>query len=617
MITLAPNNRLETLWNHVKQNSVFPEEIKYETEHQLLGNRLEVTVNYANIRIQDDDLQRRLAKYNHSMAVIAPLVKEASVYLENDLKFIITDTSGVVIASQPEGFAGYCCSETAEMINSNNQLRNRVDGGTNLELHYDNGTHSQMVPIFDEKGELQFLWGIYDHRPITVEASNLLYLAVQLFKQRYEYISIINQYTSSLMNAIADCAIMLDENHRIINVNQSCQDLLRLDDKSILNGMFFQQILANHPTDQEVDDIISKHVREPFAIHVWEEDIHCRVSYAESIQTAYGQHTILLFKRLANHPPQDSFASIIGSSPRFQKVKLQARRAAQFSTTILLEGESGTGKEMLAESIHLESRRTGRFVAVNCGAIPSELIQSELFGYADGAFTGARKGGSPGKIEIADGGTLFLDEIGEMPLDMQVSLLRFLQDKTVTRVGSNVAKKVDVRIIAATNRNLQEEVKKGHFREDLYYRLKVIRLELPPLRDRKEDIPYLANYLLTKLSQHHGLQAPEIPFAAMETLLRYSWPGNVRELENEIERALIMGGDETINFDELLDYSSLDNVGMEMIENSMAQLEKEGIEKHLRIYQGNITQTANALGITRQTLYKKMKTLKIDRGKFI
>ncbi len=616
MITLAPNNRLETLWNEVKQNSIIPRDLSYETEHQLLSNRLEVEVNYTDDRIENDDLQRRLAKNNHSIAIIEPLVRDASTHLEkNNLKLIVTDTNGVVLASQAEEDVGYCCP-AAELINSDHQLFGKITRGASLEVHYDNGIHSQLVPIFDEQGKIQFLWGISDNQPITPEASNLLYLAVQLFKQRYDYISIINQYTGALMNAISDCAMMLDENDRIINVNKSCQDLFRLEDKRILKGISFQQILANNPTAQEVDNILSSHVRQPFAIQVWDENIPCRLSYTESINTAYGKHTILLFKRLPEIRSADAFGNIIGVSPLLQKVKQQARRASQFSSTILLEGESGTGKEMLAEAIYQESRRTGRFVALNCGAIPSELIQSELFGYEEGAFTGARRGGSPGKIEIADGGTLFLDEIGEMPLDMQVSLLRFLQDKTLTRVGSNVAKKVDVRIIAATNRNLKEEVKNGNFREDLYYRLNVIRLEIPPLRERKEDIPLLANYLLFKLSQHHGIVAPKIMTTAMETLLHYEWPGNVRELENELERALIFAGDDEISFDRLIDHLPVIIEGMERIENRMAWVEKEGIEKYLRIFQGNITQTANALGITRQTLYKKIKILNINREEF-
>lgn len=616
MITLAANNRFESLWNEIKKSRSIPQDICDQSEHHLADTRLEVKVNFVDDRIAEDDLQRLRAQYNHSIAIIEPLVRDASTHLEkNDLKLIVTDTNGVIIACQEEELVGYCCP-AAQLINSDRQLARMVKHGANLEVHYDNGIHSQLIPIFDGQGKIQFLWGISDHQPISPEGSNLLYLAVQLFKQRYEYLTIINEYTDSLMNAISDCALMLDENDRVININQACQELFRLDDKRIMEGMSFWQVLSSKPTDEERRLIFDRHVRQPFAIHIWDEDIPCRMIYTETIDTAYGQHRIMLFKRVPAAIPADAFNRIIGASPRLQSVKEQARRAAHFSTTILLEGESGTGKEMLAEAIYDESRRSGRFVAVNCGAIPSELIQSELFGYVEGAFTGARKGGAPGKIEIADGGTLFLDEIGEMPLDMQVSLLRFLQDKTVSRVGSNISRKVDVRIIAATNRNLQEEVRKGNFREDLYYRLKVIRLQVPPLRERKEDLPLLVNALLEKLCAQHGLAVPALPAAAMDVLRQYDWPGNVRELENEIERALIFTEDNQISFDDLKNTMPATDVRMEKIEDRMAEVEKEGIEKYLRLYQGNISQTASAMGITRQTLYKKIKVLKINREEF-
>lgn len=616
MITLAANNRFESLWNEIKKSRSIPQDIYDQSEHHLADTRLEVKVNFVDDRIAEDDLQRLKAQYNHSIAIIEPLVRDASTHLEkNDLKLIVTDTNGVIIACQEEKMVGYCCP-AAQLINSDRQLARMMKHGAILEVQYDNGIHSQLIPIFDEQGKIQFLWGVSDHQPISPEGSNLLYLAVQLFKQRYEYITIINEYTDSLMNAISDCAMLLDENYRVININQACQEIFRLEDKRIMEGMSFQQILSSKPTEEEQRLIFDRQIRQPFAIHIWDEDIPCRMIYTETIDTAYGQHRIMLFKRVPAAIPADAFNRIIGASPGLQSVKEHARRAAHFSTTILLEGESGTGKEMLAEAIYNESRRSGRFVAVNCGAIPSELIQSELFGYVEGAFTGARKGGAPGKIEIADGGTLFLDEIGEMPLDMQVSLLRFLQDKTVSRVGSNVSRKVDVRIIAATNRNLQEEVRKGNFREDLYYRLKVIRLQVPPLRERKEDLPLLVNALLKKLCVQHGLAVPVLPDAAMDVLRQYDWPGNVRELENEIERALIFAEDNQISFDDLMNAMPAMEVRMENIEDRMAEVEKEGIEKYLRIYQGNISQTASAMGITRQTLYKKIKVLNINREEF-
>lgn len=202
-------------------------------------------------------------------------------------------------------------------------------------------------------------------------------------------------------------------------------------------------------------------------------------------------------------------------------------------------GESGTGKELFAHSIHAGSmRRKAPFVCVNCGSIPEQLIESELFGYEEGAFTGARKGGKIGLFPAAHGGTIFLDEIGELPLPMQVRLLRVLQDREIQRVGSNVREKVNVRVVAATNRNLYQMVKKGEFRSDLYYRLNVVTLHLPLLRERKEDLPLLIRMILSKISKKENLGAIEISREAMDHLLRYDWPGNVRELENVLERAV-------------------------------------------------------------------------------
>ncbi|MEA1961480.1 MAG: sigma-54 dependent transcriptional regulator [Bacillota bacterium] len=294
------------------------------------------------------------------------------------------------------------------------------------------------------------------------------------------------------------------------------------------------------------------------------------------------------------------------------RIKSIAKRAAKSSATVLIEGESGTGKELFAEAIHQESQRTGQFTAINCGGIPSELIQSELFGYEEGAFTGAKKRGCAGKFEIADGGTVFLDEIGEMPVDMQVSLLRFLQDKTVTCVGGHTSKKVDVRIVAATNRNLKDEVSKGNFREDLYYRLNVINLQIPPLRDRKQDIPMIVNYLLQRLCEAEGESEITINQQAMEGLMNYDWPGNARELENAIQRAFILRQDDELDFDQSSITTKTEGCKKDTIDATISNVEKEAIEKTLKAYNGNISQTANALGITRQTLYRK-KTLNIER----
>lgn len=303
-----------------------------------------------------------------------------------------------------------------------------------------------------------------------------------------------------------------------------------------------------------------------------------------------------------------NFDNLIGESALLATAKKMAQKAAHVNSSILIEGESGTGKELFAQAIHQESGRKGKFVPINCGAINQELLQSELFGYEDGAFTGARKGGAPGKFEIADGGTVFLDEIGEMPLNMQVSLLRFLQNKTVTRLGGRNPIHVNVRIIAATNRVLKNEVKNGNFREDLYYRLNVINIKLPPLRKRKEDIPLLTRYLADNILKKYNRPAVEISNQVLDLLQQYDWPGNVRELANVVENAIVFTEGNVVNIDSLPEWLvNLNNdTELDPPVGKIREYERTLIVNTLKKYDGNITRSAAELGIARNTLYRKM-----------
>ena len=249
------------------------------------------------------------------------------------------------------------------------------------------------------------------------------------------------------------------------------------------------------------------------------------------------QQEIAVIRDQLLHTPQ-----LVAEDPATLNLLRIVGRAAQLDTVVLIQGETGTGKEVVARALHRRSGRTGEFVAINCGALPRDLLATELFGYEGGAFTGARETGAVGKFEFADGGTLFLDEIGEMPVDMQVSLLRVLQEQSVTKLGSNTAKTLDVRVIAATNQNIERLISEKKFRSDLYYRLSLVEIRLPQLRRRSADIPPLVDYFNGQLSS--VLEVPCTPFPAetIEALQAYSWPGNVRELRNIVERCLIMQG---------------------------------------------------------------------------
>jgi len=314
------------------------------------------------------------------------------------------------------------------------------------------------------------------------------------------------------------------------------------------------------------------------------------------------------------------FTSLVGTSGRMNAIFQTMDRIARVDGTVLITGESGTGKELAARAIHYAgARRKAPFVVVNCGAVPRDLIESEFFGHAKGAFTDARTE-TTGQFEQACGGTIFLDEIGELPLEAQVKLLRAIGEKEITKVGGTKAIPVDVRVIAATNKDLDEEIRKGAFREDLYYRLAVLSLRLPPLRERREDVPLLCEHFLKK--HRSGMDAPprEISKGALDLLIRYNWPGNVRELENVIYEAMVLSEKPLLTEDDLpprVRGASLDGPsGGETLKgasHSAAETaEKALIEKALRDAGGNRTEAARILGISRKTLFNKMKAFRMD-----
>ncbi|MDF2654874.1 MAG: sigma-54-dependent Fis family transcriptional regulator [Bacillota bacterium] len=304
-----------------------------------------------------------------------------------------------------------------------------------------------------------------------------------------------------------------------------------------------------------------------------------------------------------------TFDDIIGESRSILKLKAQAKSISDSPSTVLIQGESGTGKELIAQSIHNNSsRKNGSFVAINCGAIPKSLIESELFGYEEGAFTGAKRGGHPGKFELANGGTLFLDEIGEMPLDMQVSLLRVLQEGCVNRLGGNKCTITDVRIIAATNKDLKKEIERGTFREDLYYRLSVIPIYVPPLREREGDIDLMIKHFLKVKAVKLGKPIPKVQPDIYEKLLRYHWPGNIREMENCIENIVNMDGNTTLEFEiqEADRYLPEPDRRLTYDMCSLEEWEKRAILACVEKCGGNITRAAQVLGVNRSTLHAKI-----------
>jgi PAS domain S-box-containing protein len=419
--------------------------------------------------------------------------------------------------------------------------------------------------------------------------------------------------------------ICTDGKGYIKEINKKAEEIFGVSEEKAL-GNHITNILKSSP---DLRKIINKTIQKKetsfdheVKIGTLKDSIRCIVS-ATPIKNPEDLdiRIVLLFKQIERiqnivhkiHSFKASyrFEDIIGESYKIDSMKSLAQKAAQSNSNILIEGDSGTGKELLAHSIHNASpRRFDPFVIVNCSTIPLEMFESTLFGYEKGSFTGAKEEGHTGKFELADGGTIFLDEIGDLPINMQVKLLRFLDENKIEKVGGNRPFPLDVRIIAATNRNLMQEVVKESFRLDLYYRLSVLLIRIPPLVERKEDIPLLVNFFVERKSRQYGRHVKSITPEFFEVLHQHDWPGNIRELENVVERAInVMEGDvlgvkdlpeHAFTASEMKKYSAPEVPPLKL-------MEKEHILMAINKFKGNKSQTAQMLGISRDTLYRKIR----------
>ena len=493
------------------------------------------------------------------------------------------------------------------------------------------------APITNEEGTLIAVLSIFfksdSVAPNTINIIQAAALGISTQvrnSQTQQNLEHSNRLLSTIINTLNHGLIAVDANGKVLCHNKTALSELSLNDKELekrnISDILPQWDLSlpilkrnERIFDEEVvfDNVPNK---ERYAVNllptIIEGEFEGAVILIREMKRVYN-----IVNKFTGMNARYTFEDIIGESYEMQRVIEYAKIVANSPSTILIDGESGTGKELLAQSIHTYSnRRNAGFVAVNCGALPESLIESELFGYDSGAFTGASKGGKPGKFELANGGTLFLDEVGEMPLDMQVKLLRVIQEGVITRVGGTKNIPVDVRIIAATNKDLKEEIKEGRFRLDLYYRLSVIPLRLPSLRERKEDIPMLINYFLQSKALKLNKDVPEISPEVYRFLLSYSWPGNVRELENFIEKTVNLNGN--IVWDVTKDQvKNLPNVGTaphrgssssKVTLTTLDEMEKRMIKEAIKELNSNISQVARTLGISRNTLYLKMKKYGID-----
>jgi transcriptional regulator of acetoin/glycerol metabolism len=515
--------------------------------------------------------------------------------------------------------------------------------------HYCARLHSwtcSAAPIFDDRGEMIGVLQVSGpSREVHLHTLGMVVAAVEAIRDQIRIrkknleLNRLNDSLNKIFHIMSDGALIADGNGVVSHVNRAGECLLGPG----IEGTPLEEVLKGNP-------LIRKRLQRGDSCTEVEQiidtpggSVHCLVS-GTTLKGDSGapNGTVVFFNRinkvkklvnrLSGALASFGFADIVGSSPKLREAVRAAKGAAAGTSNVLIQGESGTGKELFAQAIHNHGpRRNGPFVALNCAALPRELIASELFGYTDGAFTGSKKGGRPGKFEMADGGTLFLDEIGDMPLDQQAILLRVLQDKRITRIGGDHVIPVNVRFVCATNKDLLEEVQKGNFRMDLYYRLNVLPVQVPPLRERIGDLDDLFHHLLDKICARQGRRIEHVSEKMLQQLARHDWPGNVRELENVIEKMLNADhGATRLTFKHLPERIAGRNMGPAVCsspfypsqdrhfghrERGMADLlrEKDLILRLLASHRGNVSRVAREMGLSRNTIYRKMRFYKISR----
>lgn len=459
-------------------------------------------------------------------------------------------------------------------------------------------------------------------------------------RNAYDEIEIISAQRNKILESVSSGLILLDGTDKIIQINGNALKMLNLTEQQAIGFNIFELINFDDPINNGFSfSSVKKAVNNKETTIFFKDSrfppmkFNINISFVgkESdgrgtvIRLEESKHINRLVNKMGGFKASFTFENIVGNSPATKGLLTTCEKASQSLANVLVLGESGTGKELVAQSIHNSSAcSSGPFVAINCGALPKGLIESELFGYEGGAFTGASKEGNPGKFELADGGTIFLDEIGDMPLDVQVNLLRVLETKEVLRIGGKYPKKINVRIIAATHQNLVEAIEEKTFREDLYYRLNVLTINVPPLRERGNDILELADYFVQTLNnpRKHKMHISQEVYPA---LMKYPWPGNIRELENAIERAINITDDDEIRLEhlphnmtnDLLPTAKVSSSELEEAIHPRNGLDLKTSEYHhilssLEKTGGNIKEAADLLGISRRTLYRKMDRYRIE-----
>lgn len=479
------------------------------------------------------------------------------------------------------------------------------------------------APIHDEKGKIigviDLSGDFYDYQihtlGIVVEAAKTIEKQFAIVQHR--------KWVEVAFSSIEDGILVIDKDFYVKDFNKKLCEILQVSEEKV-NRLDIKLLLKDIIKDE--NNFSNNRINYKEAnLYLENRKLECNINVSPvKLESKYIGYVILVKKidsirnvvrKIAGFSSKYTFESIITNNERMLSVIEEAKKIAENECSVLITGESGTGKELFAHSIHNSSNRCkGPFIAINCSALPKDLVESELFGYEKSAFTGASKEGNPGKFELANRGTIFLDEIGELPLEIQSKLLRVLDNHTITRIGGNFERKLDVRVIAATNRNLNEEINKNNFRSDLYYRLNVFNVRLIPLRERPEDIELCADYFLQRLNDKNQRMNKSFDKEFINLIKDYNWPGNVRELENVIQRAYYLSKDEIINYSFIPEYINGNIKGEEIKDKeekykppTLEEMERKLIIQALKYCNGNVINASKIIGVGKSTLYRKIE----------
>jgi len=450
-------------------------------------------------------------------------------------------------------------------------------------------------------------------------------------KNKVNELIINNEFLNTIIESISDALIVMDKRGRVTHLNSIAGGILGEKYSEVI-GIPINRLIKTNFSLLNILKSKKRYIETEINVTpFYSKESHQYLVTEKVIEDSIGkpQGIIGLFKeikkvhrlvgRIVGANPGLNFSNIIGNNEKLKRAISLAKVSSNSSCKILIQGESGTGKEIFAQAIHNYSNRCDKpFIAINCAAIPRDLVESELFGYDEGAFTSAKRGGKPGKFELAEGGTLFLDEIESLPLEAQPKLLRVLESNQLMRVGGSKIISFDVRIISSTNKDLLLAIKEGNFREDLYYRLNTVNINIPPLRERKDDIPILAVYICNKIGRKMDKNITKVSREVLKFLCDYEWPGNIRELENILESAILLSKGNCINIEAIPEnikhFKTVNlNIKDKKEVDSLINIEKEVIFKVLKDTKGNISKASRVLEIDRSTLYRKMKKFDISK----